>query len=115
ILTEQDTHFPHMRSLSDIVAVLHASTLSPKVREIALSIFQCLAKAEATIHGTSVEAVHFHEVGAIDAIIDITGAAIALEALGITQLYTSSLPLTSGHVQTSDELLPAPAPPSLDI
>jgi len=78
VLSEQDTHFPHMRSLSDIVALLHASTLSPKVREIALSIFQCLAKAEATIHGTNVETVHFHEVGAIDAIIDIKGAAIAL-------------------------------------
>src|SRR5438874_1959257 len=115
ILTKQDTHFPHMRSLSDIVALLHASTLSPKVREIALSIFQCLAKAEATIHGTNVETVHFHEVGAIDAIIDITGAAIALEALGITQLYASSLPLSSGHVQTAHGLLPVPAPATLEI
>ena len=115
VLSEQDTHFPHMRSLSEIVALLHASTLSPKVREIALSIFQCLAEAEATVHGTSVEAVHFHEVGAIDAIIDITGAAIALEALGITQLYTSSLPLSSGHVQTAHGLLPVPAPATLEI
>jgi pyridinium-3,5-bisthiocarboxylic acid mononucleotide nickel chelatase len=115
VLSEQDTHFPHMRSLSDIVALLHASTLSPKVREIALSIFQCLAQAEATIHGTNVEAVHFHEVGAIDAIIDITGAAIALEALGITQLYASSLPLSSGHVQTAHGLLPVPAPATLEI
>jgi len=115
VLSEQDTHFPHMRSLSDIVALLHASTLSPKVREIALSIFQCLAKAEATIHGTNVETVHFHEVGAIDAIIDITGAAIALEALGITQLYASSLPLSSGHVQTAHGLLPVPAPATLEI
>jgi pyridinium-3,5-bisthiocarboxylic acid mononucleotide nickel chelatase len=115
VLSKQDAHFPHMRSLSDIVALLHASTLSPKVREIALSIFQCLAKAEATIHGTNVEAVHFHEVGAIDAIIDITGAAIALEALGITQLYTSSLPLSSGHVQTAHGVLPVPAPATLEI
>ncbi len=115
VLSEQDTHFPHMRSLSDIVALLHASTLSPKVREIALSIFQCLAKAEATIHGTNVETVHFHEVGAIDAIIDITGAAIALEALGITRLYASSLPLSSGHVQTAHGLLPVPAPATLEI
>ena len=115
VLSEQDTHFPHMRSLSDIVALLHASTLSPKVREIALSIFQCLAKAEATIHGTNVETVHFHEVGAIDAIIDITGAAIALEALGITQLYASSLPLSSGYVQTAHGLLPVPAPATLEI
>src|SRR5438477_6782311 len=51
VLSEKDASFPQMRSLSDIVTLLHASTLSPKVREIALSIFQCLAKAEATIHG----------------------------------------------------------------
>ena len=115
VLSEQDTHFPQMRSLSDIVALLDASTLSPKVREIALSIFQCLAEAEATVHGTGVEAVHFHELGAIDAIIDITGAAIALEALGITQLYASSLPLSSGHVQTAHGVLPVPAPATLEI
>jgi pyridinium-3,5-bisthiocarboxylic acid mononucleotide nickel chelatase len=115
VLSEQNTHFPQMRSLSDIVALLDASTLSPKVREIALSIFQCLAEAEATIHGTGVEAVHFHELGAIDAIIDITGAAIALEALGITQLYASSLPLSSGHVQTAHGVLPVPAPATLEI
>ena len=115
VLSEQDTHFPHMRSLSDIVSLLDASSLSPKVREITLSIFQCLAEAEATVHGTGVEAVHFHEVGAVDAIIDITGTAIALEALGITQLYASSLPLSSGHVQTAHGVLPVPAPATLEI
>ena len=115
VLTEQNTSFPQMRSLADVEALLHASTLSPKVREIALSIFQCLARAEATVHGTSVEEVHFHEVGAIDAIIDITGAAIALEALGIVELYASSLPLSSGHVQTAHGILPVPAPATLEI
>jgi uncharacterized protein (TIGR00299 family) protein len=115
VLTEQNTSFLQMRSLSDIVTLLHASTLSPKVREIALSIFQCLAKAEATVHGTSVEEVHFHEVGAIDAIIDITGAAIALETLGIAELYASSLPLSSGHVDTAHGVLPVPAPATLEI
>src|SRR5215831_10163990 len=115
VLSAQDTSFPQMRSLSDIVTLLHASTLSPKVREIALSIFRCLAKAEATVHGTGVEEVHFHEVGAIDAIIDITGAAIALEALGIAKLYASSLPLSSGHVQTAHGVLPIPAPATLEI
>ncbi len=115
VLSEQDTRLPPMRSLSDIVTLLHASTLSPKVRKIALSIFQCLAKAEATVHGTIVEEVHFHEVGAVDAIVDITGAAIALEALGISELYTSSLPLSSGHVQTAHGVLPVPAPATLEI
>ena len=115
VLSEQGTSVPQMRRLSDIVALLYASTLSPKAREMALSIFQCLARAEATIHGIGVEEVHFHELGAIDAIIDITGAAIALEALGITQLYASSLPLSSGHVQTAHGVLPVPAPATLEI
>ena len=114
-LSEHDTNTPQMRRLSDIEAILHASALSPKVRENALSIFRCLAQAEATVHGTGVEEVHFHEVGAIDAIIDITGAAVALEALGIHQLYASSLPLSSGHVQTAHGILPVPAPATLEI
>jgi uncharacterized protein (TIGR00299 family) protein len=115
ILSEQDAMTPQTRHLSDIVALLNTSTLSPKVRKIALAIFQCLAKAEATIHGTGVEEVHFHEVGAIDAVVDITGAAIAIEALGITQLYASPLPLSSGRVQTAHGILPVPAPATLEI
>src|SRR6266571_1321623 len=115
LLSEQETSIPLTRHLSDIVTLLNASTLSPKVREIALSIFQCLAKAEATVHGTGVDEVHFHEVGAVDAIIDITGTAIALEALGIAELYASSLPLSSGHVQTAHGVLPVPAPATLEI
>ena len=115
VLSEHDTSTPQMRRLSDIEAILYASTLSPKVREIAIMIFRCLAQAESTVHGTGVEEVHFHEVGAIDAIIDITGAAIALEALDISQLYASSLPLSSGHVQTAHGILPVPAPATLEI
>ncbi len=115
VLAEQDAQSQQVRRLSDIKALLHTSTLSSTVREMALSMFQCLAKAEATVHGTGIEEVHFHEVGAIDAIMDITGAAIALEALGITQLYASSLPLSSGHVQTYHGALPVPAPATLEI
>src|SRR5579859_3409610 len=103
------------RHLSDIAALFHASTLSPRAREIALAIFQHLAEAEATVHGSSIEEVHFHEVGAVDAIIDITGAAIGIEALGISQLYASPLPLTTGHVKTAHGLLPVPAPATLEI
>ncbi len=115
LLTGQDAQPQHMRRLADSEALLQASTLSPTVRQMALSIFQCLARAEATVHGTGIEEVHFHEVGAIDAIVDITGAAIALEALGITQLYASSLPLSSGHVQTAHGSLPVPAPATLEM
>jgi pyridinium-3,5-bisthiocarboxylic acid mononucleotide nickel chelatase len=104
-----------IRHLADIVALLSASTLPPHVQQSALSIFQCLAEAEATVHGSSIAEVHFHEVGAVDALVDIVGAAIAIETLGISQLYTSPLPLTSGHVRTAHGLLPVPAPATLEI
>ena len=103
------------RHFSAIAALLQSSTLPARVRETALAIFRSLAEAEATVHGTSIEEVHFHEVGAIDAIVDITGAAIGIEALGIEQIYASSLPLTSGHVKTAHGLLPVPAPATLEI
>ena len=114
-LPEQDATLLQTRHLSDIAALLHASTLSPRVRSTALTIFQCLAEAEAAVHGTAIEEVHFHEVGAVDAIVDIVGAAIAIEALGITQFYASPLPLTGGFVKTSHGLLPIPAPATLEI
>jgi len=112
VLAEQQQQTRH---LSDIVTLIESSTLSSRVRETAIAIFQRLAEAEAAIHGTSIEEVHFHEVGAIDAIVDITGAAIAIEAMGITQLYASPLPMSSGHVQTSHGLMPVPAPATLEI
>lgn len=112
ILTEQNQPTRH---LSDITALLQASALPSRVRETATSIFQRLAEAEAAVHGLAIEEVHFHEVGAIDAIMDITGAAIGLEALGISQLYASPLPLTSGHVKTAHGILPVPAPATLEL
>lgn len=114
-LSEQDAAAPQTRHLSDIVALFHASTLPSNVSEMALAIFECLARAEATVHGTGVEEVHFHEVGAVDAIIDITGAAIAIETLGISQIYASPLPFSSGQVQTAHGILPVPAPATIEI
>lgn len=112
VLSEQEQPVRH---LADIVAIINTAQLSPFVRATALAIFQHLAEAEATVHGTSIEEVHFHEVGAVDAIVDIVGAAIALESLGIMQLYASPLPLSSGHVQTAHGLLPVPAPATLEL
>jgi uncharacterized protein (TIGR00299 family) protein len=104
-----------IRHLADIVALIDASLLPLSVRERAIAVFRCLAEAEAVVHGVSIEEIHFHEVGAIDAIIDITGAALAIETLGITALYASALPLSSGHVMTAHGLLPIPAPATLEI
>lgn len=112
LLTEQDQPTRH---LSDIVNLLEAAPLPPRARKISIDIFRCLAAAEATVHGTSIEEVHFHEVGAVDAIIDIMGAALAVETSGIEQLFASPLPLTSGQVKTAHGLLPVPAPATLEI
>jgi len=112
VLSEQPQPTRH---LAEIVALLNASKLSPYVRQTALAIFQCLAEAEAAVHGSTVEEVHFHEVGAVDALVDIVGAAIAIETMGISQLYSSPLPLTGGHVQTFHGMLPVPAPATLEI
>ncbi len=112
LLTEQDQPTRH---LSDIVHLLQAASLPASVCERAIAIFRCLAEAEAAVHGASIEEVHFHEVGAVDAIIDITGAALAVETLGIEEIFASALPLTSGHVKTAHGLLPVPAPATLEI
>jgi pyridinium-3,5-bisthiocarboxylic acid mononucleotide nickel chelatase len=103
------------RRLVDIMALIDASSLPPRVRKRAIAIFRCVAEAEAVVHGTSLDQVHFHEVGAVDAIIDITGAALVIETLGITTLYASALPLSSGHVNTAHGQLPVPAPATLEI
>ncbi len=92
-----------------------ASDLSPQVKTNSLAIFRRLAEAEGKIHGEPPDQVRFHEVGAVDLILDIVGAAIGLEALGIERLYASALPLGSGKVKTQHGLLPLPAPATLEL
>lgn len=103
------------RHFSEIAALIAAANLPERVKVTATSIFRCLAEAEAIVHGTTIEAVHFHEVGAVDAIVDIVGAAIAVNEFGLTQLYASPLPLTGGHVQSAHGMLPVPAPAVLEL
>jgi hypothetical protein len=100
---------PH-RHLSDILELLHGSRLPARVRAQSEGVFSRLAKAEAAVHGVSVEAVHFHEVGAIDSIIDVTGVVLGLELLGVDRVYASVLSVGRGTVMTSHGLLPVPAP-----
>ena len=110
-------HAPHAhgRAFSDIVALLGRAKLAPRVRERAESIFEALARAEARVHGVGIEDVHFHEVGAVDAIVDITGAAIALERLEIGRVTATPVALGEGFVDTQHGRLPVPAPATLEL
>lgn len=98
------------RHLSDIRRIIGDSSLAPLVKEKSLRIFLTLAEAEAEVHGTTVEQVHFHEVGAVDAIVDIVGTVIGLEHLGITEIIASPVNVGSGRVHTFHGHLPVPAP-----
>jgi uncharacterized protein (TIGR00299 family) protein len=98
------------RHLADIQALLEKSELDAALSRRALAVFQRLAEAEARIHGTTVEEVHFHEVGAVDAIIDIVGAVVGLHHLGINEIVCSPLPMPRGWVRCAHGELPLPAP-----
>lgn len=112
ILVESDQP---TRSFTAIAALIASSQLSLPVKEKAHAIFRTLGEAEASIHGVELDDIHFHEVGAVDAIVDIVGNMLAIEALGITQLYASPLPLTHGHLRMAHGLMPVPAPATLKI
>jgi pyridinium-3,5-bisthiocarboxylic acid mononucleotide nickel chelatase len=111
---DHHTH-SHQRHLGDIQHLIEASGLSEQVQRTSLNIFQKLAEAEAKVHGTTVEEVHFHEVGAVDSILDIVGAASGLEYFDVQSVYASALPLGSGQVMTQHGLLPLPAPATLEL
>jgi pyridinium-3,5-bisthiocarboxylic acid mononucleotide nickel chelatase len=103
------------RRLADVQALIAAASLPPRAGERARAIFARLAAAEAVIHGTTPDEVTFHEVGAVDSIVDIVGAALGLELLAIDEVYCSELPLTSGRVKAAHGDLPVPAPATLEL
>jgi len=106
----------HNRNIHDILEIISRNTLSDRVTENAKKIFMQLAHAEAKIHNMSIDDVHFHEVGALDAIVDIVGAAICLEKFGIKKVYTSPIKLGSGgFVDAAHGQLPLPAPAVAEI
>jgi len=105
---------PH-RHLSDIEKIISGSSLSDDVKKLSMEIFMKIATAESTVHGIPVEKVHFHEVGAIDSIIDITGAAICYNSLHVDAVYVSEVELGGGFVNCDHGKLPVPAPATIEI
>jgi hypothetical protein len=104
------------RHLSDILAILRSSTgISQQVIDRAGEVFTVLAEAEAKVHGTTTEAVHFHEVGAVDAIVDVVGTLVGLELLGITSLSCAAIPLGSGTAQCAHGRIPVPVPATMEL
>ena len=107
-------HQPH-RHLSDVLSIIDGSTLSGTVKEKAGNVFRTLGEAEARVHGVGVEQVHFHEVGAVDALVDVVGSVAGLELLGVEAVYASALPTGRGMIRAAHGSLPVPAPATLEI
>jgi len=103
------------RTLADIERIIDASSLSGEVKSAAKRIFNRLAAAEAKVHDSTVEAVHFHEVGALDSIADIVGAAAGVDLMGLEKCFFSPIPLGSGTVKTAHGMLPVPAPATAEL
>ncbi|TGE36992.1 LarC family nickel insertion protein [Desulfosporosinus fructosivorans] len=103
----------HHRRLPDITKMILSGTLSERSIKRALAVFNVLAEAEAHVHGTTVDQVHFHEVGAVDSLVDIVGTCIALDQLDIDLIRVSTLPWSHGFVNCAHGILPLPAPATL--
>jgi uncharacterized protein (TIGR00299 family) protein len=103
------------RHLPDITAIITKSSLTAGIKEKSIGIFNRLAEAEARVHGTTPEKVHFHEVGAVDAIVDIVGSVVGLDLLGVTRVRASAVNVGSGTVETAHGLLPVPAPAAAEL
>ncbi|MBP1711894.1 MAG: hypothetical protein H6Q42_97 [Deltaproteobacteria bacterium] len=103
------------RHFSNIRALIQESSLEPGVKEISLKIFQRLAEAEARVHNKAVEDVHFHEVGAVDSIVDIVGTAVGIAFFNPERIFSSELPMGRGFVNCQHGRLPLPAPATVEV
>lgn len=113
-MTGHHHHHEH-RGLPEIEKIIEASPLKDSIKAKSLKVFRNLAQAESNVHGVPVEQIHFHEVGAIDCILDIVGTIWALDYLGIEQIVSSSLHVGSGFVRCAHGVMPVPAPATAEL
>ena len=105
----------HSRGLSEIRQIISAASISESAKKTAIAIFESLGQAEAKIHDMPIESVHFHEVGAVDAIVDIVCAAVGAEALGVDEIICSALNVGGGMVKCAHGTFPVPAPATVEL
>ena len=105
----------HHRNLDDINRIIDDSTLDKQVKQLSKKIFHRLAVVESKVHDIPIENIHFHEVGAVDSIIDIVGAAVGIKKLGISKIFCSHLSLGTGFVKCEHGVLPVPVPATLEL
>jgi uncharacterized protein (TIGR00299 family) protein len=111
--TAPDQH--HHRNLSDIAKIINSSKINTNAKKTAVSIFEKLAAVEAAVHGSDPNDIHFHEIGALDSIVDIVSAAIGLQTLAPEKIYCSPLSVGSGTVKCDHGILPVPAPATAQL
>ncbi len=112
--SEHDEHV-HGRGLKEIREIITAAAISEKAKKTAIAIFENLGAAEAKVHNTSIESIHFHEVGAVDALVDIVCAAVGAEALGVDEWICSPLNVGGGTVKCAHGILPVPPPAVVEL
>ena len=115
VVVDEGHHSRHHRRLHDIEEILGHSDLEASVKAKSLAVFRRLAEAEAKVHRSSVDQIHFHEVGAMDSIIDVVGAVAGIAALGIERIYSSPLHVGMGTVRCAHGVLPVPAPATAEL
>lgn len=113
IIGESEGH--PLRNLKTIKEIIEKTSLPEEVKEKSLSIFTRLAEAEASVHQVDIDHVHFHEIGAVDTIIDIVGALLGLESLKVERIFSSPLPLGRGELETAHGKIPIPAPATMKL
>jgi uncharacterized protein (TIGR00299 family) protein len=105
----------HSRGLTEIRSIIHGAAISDRAKATSVAIFEALGAAEAKIHNTSIDEIHFHEVGAVDAIVDIVCAAVGAEALGVDEIVCSPLNVGGGMVKCAHGTFPVPAPATVEL